>query len=129
FAVVKRDGIGLLTIVEARTPMPNAQARDALAAFLKEASGYIRASAVIFEGNSFRASAVRGVATGLTLLAKQPFPHKFFIEGAAATRFLCHALGNTNGERNPESLLGGVVQLREQIAAAESKRAAGSHSV
>lgn len=71
------EGIGLLNIVEQTAPMPTSDARERIAAFLRESTG-IKASAVAFEGTGFRAAAVRSVVAGLSLLARQPFPHKIF---------------------------------------------------
>jgi len=69
-------GIGLLTIVAENAPLPPSAARNEVAAFLAEGSAFIKCSAVVFEGSGFRAAAVRSVVTGLTLLAKQAYPHK-----------------------------------------------------
>jgi hypothetical protein len=68
-------GVLLLTIIHDRAPAPAPAARRALAEWMKMGS-YIRGSAVIMEGQSFRAAIVRSVVTGLTLLAHQPFPHQ-----------------------------------------------------
>jgi hypothetical protein len=69
-------GIFLLTIVQQGAPAPAQAERNALADYLRSAAGYIRGSAVIIEGQGFRSAMVRGVATGLTMLARQPFPHQ-----------------------------------------------------
>jgi hypothetical protein len=69
------DGMFLFTIILPDATPPPGPVRGALAAFLKSAD-YIRASAVVMEGNSIRAALVRGVVTGLTMLARQPFPHR-----------------------------------------------------
>jgi hypothetical protein len=71
-------GVGLLTIVEANAPVPGAEVRKALAAVLADFSRDIKASAVVFEGQGFSAAAVRSVVTGLTLIARQAYPHKVF---------------------------------------------------
>lgn len=76
FAKQHPRGIGLLTIVEGAAPLPQAPARRALARFLAEASAFIRCSAVVLEGSGFRAAAVRSVVTGLSLVARQRFPHR-----------------------------------------------------
>ncbi|WP_437733469.1 serine/threonine-protein kinase [Sorangium sp. So ce1335] len=76
FARQHPRGIGLLTIVEGEASLPPAPARKALAGFLAEASAFIRCSAVVLEGAGFRAAAVRSVVTGLSLVARQRFPHR-----------------------------------------------------
>jgi hypothetical protein len=76
FASTQPGGIGLLTIVESGAPLPPAAARDFIASFLASGSKFIKCSAVVFEGSGFRAAAVRSVVTGLTLMARQAYPHK-----------------------------------------------------
>jgi hypothetical protein len=115
-------GIGMLTVVEARTPMPTAPARQAIAAFLHRGSGFIRGSAVLFDGNSFRSSAVRGVATGLNILARPPFPHKFFVDAHEALSFLVSTLPATVTHAAPERMLGVLTGLRRRIDEMPSTR-------
>jgi hypothetical protein len=88
FASTRPEGIGLIVVIDTRAPMPNKDAREAVAAFLKSGSGYIKASAVIFEGNALQSSAARGVATGMALLARQSFPQRFFTDTTQAMAFL-----------------------------------------
>lgn len=77
-------GVGLLTIVEANAPVPGADVRKALAAVLTDFSRNIKVSSVVFEGQGFSAAAVRSVVTGLTLIARQAYPHKVFASLAEA---------------------------------------------
>jgi hypothetical protein len=72
------EGVYLVTIVEQGAPMPSASVRDALAKFLASGAGHTRMSAVVHEGGGFSAAAVRGVVTGLALLARLPYPHRVF---------------------------------------------------
>lgn len=58
--------------------MPPSDARESIAGFLRDASDYIQASGVVFEGTGFRAAAVRSVVVSLTMLARQQYPHKVF---------------------------------------------------
>jgi hypothetical protein len=76
FGRTQPAGVGLLTIINANAPAPGAPERVAIADFLRAGSSYIKSSAVVVEGQGFRAALVRGVVTGLTLLAKQAFPHR-----------------------------------------------------
>lgn len=79
---------GLFVVVEDRVPMPPGPVRERIAEFMKAAGGHVRASALVQEGTGFRAAAVRSVATGITLLARQPFPHHVFATVAEASRWL-----------------------------------------
>ncbi len=76
---------GLVTIIEEGAPLPPSDARERIAKFLQESASTLVVSAVIFEGSGFRSAAVRGVVTGLTMLAKQSYPHRVFgtLESAA----------------------------------------------
>jgi hypothetical protein len=69
---------GLVTVIEADAPLPESDARDAIAEFLNGISEQCVVSAVIFEGAGFRSAAVRAVVTGLTMLARQAYPHRVF---------------------------------------------------
>lgn len=88
-------GCGLLTIIEQGAPMPSSEVRTALARFMTDGARVIRSSAVAFEGAGFRAAAVRGVVTGLTMLARQPYPHKVFATMSEAAQWLCSSLQET----------------------------------
>jgi hypothetical protein len=113
FGRLHPDGIFLLTIIEAEASVPSAAARTTLAAFLK-AGNYILASAVVIEGHSFRAALVRGVVTGLTLLARQPFPHQVCSMGAAGQLFEKVSQA-TEATFSRSAFAIGVGQLRAQI--------------
>lgn len=92
YGKAQRAGIGLLTIIHARAPAPEALERQAIADFLRAGSSYIKVSAVVVEGQGFRAAMVRGVVTGLTMLAKQAYPHKVVAMSEAMEMF-CEGLG------------------------------------
>jgi hypothetical protein len=76
FGRTRPQGIGLLTVIQANAPAPGTTEREAIAGFLRAGGEYIRCSAVVVEGLGFRAAMVRGVVTGLTMLAKQAYPHR-----------------------------------------------------
>jgi hypothetical protein len=81
-----RDGTALVTTIAAGADLhPTAAARDELAAWLRSVGDQLVISALVFEGSGFMAATVRSVVTGLTLLARQPFPHKVFGDIDAAT--------------------------------------------
>lgn len=64
--------------VDAGTKPPSSEVRRALADGMNEGRGLVRASAVVIPGDGVSASMARGVATGLTALARPTFPHRFF---------------------------------------------------
>lgn len=69
-------GFFLLTVVQNGAPPPNVEARQAIADYLKAGAERIVAGAVVTAGGLLRVSFVRGVATGLVLLARQSFPFR-----------------------------------------------------
>ena len=85
-------GIGLLTIVEEKAPMPPSDARKALTDFLTRFGSSIKCSAVIHEGSGFRASAVRSIVAGLTLLARPPYPHRIYASVEASSEWMSSGL-------------------------------------
>lgn len=78
FAARTEEKLGLITIIEEDASLPSNAARQALAQYLSKQAGRLAASAVIFEGNGFRSAMVRGAVTGITILARQPYPHRIF---------------------------------------------------
>jgi hypothetical protein len=103
------EGVGLITIVEHNAPMPPGEVRDEVAKFLKESSDIIKASAVVFEGEGFRAAAVRSVVTGVSMLAKQAFPHRVFAHVDEAASWMGPKLP---GAPKGEDLLKDIAGLR-----------------
>ena len=77
FATSRTKAIGLVTI-EPQAKMPEAGSREQLARMLKDASEHVLISGVAFEGSGFVAASVRSVVVGLTLLARQTYPHRVF---------------------------------------------------
>jgi hypothetical protein len=113
FATKHPRGIGLLTIVSEKAPMPASPVRQAVADFLGQGSTYIKCSAVLMEGTGFRAAAVRSVVTGLTMLAKQAYPHRVCSLPDAVT-LLAKTLPVASGRAvNPTALRTAIDELRQ----------------
>jgi hypothetical protein len=110
--------VALLTVVEPNAPPPPSDVRDALAAVLAEFGKLIKFSAVAFEGTGFRAAMVRGVVTGLTLLARMPYPHKVFAGVPEAARWLIPNVHRLGWHESMEELTTAVAELRHRVAAA-----------
>lgn len=70
-------GLGLVTIIPTAATPPPTEVRGALAKALTAAK-FVKGSAVCFEGTGLRATIVRSVVTGMTLLSAPPYPHKVF---------------------------------------------------
>lgn len=71
-------GLGLVMIVESTAEVPSGEVRSALSQALGDFGPLVRRSALIHEGTGFRAAAVRAIVTGISLVARQPYPHQVF---------------------------------------------------
>jgi len=108
------EGVGLITIVEAGAPLPPPEARQALGQLLADNASFIRYSAVVYEGNGFRASAVRGVVSSLTLLARPPYPHRVFATATEACTWFQRSFGAE--QVNGKELEIAIADLRRRIS-------------
>jgi len=86
--------VWLLTVVEENVPLPALEARMELVSLLKNANGLVERSALVFEGEGFRAASVRAVVAGVSLFSRPEYPHRVFGSVGAAARFL--AAGRTD---------------------------------
>ena len=116
------DGCAVLSIIEPNAPMPPADVRDSLSRTLSEFGDLIKASGVVFEGGGFRAAAVRSVVTGISLVAKQPFPHKVFATVTAASSWVAPSM--PGGAAGPKELTDAVSAIRRQLAEISGDRSA-----
>jgi hypothetical protein len=117
FGRSRPQGLGLVTIVEQEAPMPTSAVREKMAGLMADISKVLKCSAVVFEGTGFRAAAVRGVVTGLMLLARQPYPHKVFASMTDGCSWLGSNLRDKQGwEVDPRKLTRAIDELRLRIA-------------
>ncbi|WP_438003823.1 serine/threonine-protein kinase [Sorangium sp. So ce321] len=115
FAKQHPRGIGLLTVIESGAPLPPAAVRKELADFLAGASAFIRCSAVVVEGAGFRAAAVRSVVTGLSLVARQRYPHQVCDMRKAGLMFADILPAATGIDVSDEAFQVSLDRLREAI--------------
>ena len=80
--------MAMLTVLEAEAEQPGGDVLRELAALFQDLEHSVSCSALTFEGDGFSAAAVRGVATGLQLLAKQTFPHQVFARVSEAADWM-----------------------------------------
>ena len=99
---------GLVTIVEASARLPEADALEMQAAFRQSNAERVAVSAFVYEGGGFKSAAVRGVVTGLTMKARQSYPHRAFESVAAAAPWFC--------ERAPKAWDLGPERFEAEIA-------------
>lgn len=84
-------GVTFLMIVESTAEIPSSPVRAALSEALRSFGSFVLRSALVHEGTGFRAAAVRGVVTGLSLVARQPYPHQVFDRVEPAVRWLAQS--------------------------------------
>lgn len=108
------QGYFLLTVVQETAPLPDAAAREAIASYLKDGADHIVAGAVVLTGGLLRVTFVRAVATGLKLLAGQPFPFRVCSLEHAVQLFVTHGRRCSIPFRADE-FLRGLQRLRKRI--------------
>jgi hypothetical protein len=87
FARKSANSVFYLAVVAEKAPPPDGPARAALSAFLQDGKSFLLAGAVLWDGVGVRAAMVRGVATGLVMLANPPFPFRVCSLESAASLF------------------------------------------
>ena len=114
-------GIGMIVIVEKDAVLPGPDERAELSALLKHSGHVAVASALVFEGEGLRATAVRSLVTGLSMLARQPYPHRVFSDVEAAARWIAPVLGAATGSPTTSTTLAGAVDtFRKEVEQASS---------
>lgn len=124
FSRVHSRGYFLLTVVQDSAPPPDTEARQAIAKYLKAGAAHIVAGAVVITGGLLRVSFVRGVATGLALLARQPFPFRVCSLDDALLLFAEHGEARDVSFQANE-FLAALQRLRERIDEEEPPEPSG----
>jgi len=106
-----RDQALLLTIVEATAPLPRLEARAELAGALRRGNGHVERSALVFEGEGFRAASVRAVVAGVSLFSRPDYPHRVFGNVRSAAVFLA---GGKAGIPAPDRIVRMVLTARRE---------------
>lgn len=112
-AVRHRD-VALLQVVEAGATAPDADARRVISRMLKEHADVIRCSAVVYEGDGFRAATLRAVVTGIALLSRPPYPHVVFGSTIAAINWTARHFSH-DGLVWAEQARNAVGELRSEL--------------
>ena len=112
-ATAHRD-VALLQVVEAAATAPDADARRAISAMLREHASVIRCSAVVYEGDGFRAATLRAVVTGIALLSRPSYPHVVFGSTIAAINWTARHFSH-DGPVWAEQVRNAVGELRSSL--------------
>lgn len=80
--------ISLIQIVPTSAIAPDSHARAALAKMLTNLQGRVSRSAIVHEGEGFRAAMIRSIVTGVVALSNPGFPHRVFSTLAEAVTWV-----------------------------------------
>jgi len=106
--------VGLLQVIGDQAISPDGAARTALAEMLKANEAGIVASAVAFEGVGFRASMVRSIVIGISMLSRPQCPHTVFASAEEAIAWLSARLDD-GASNSAERMRRAVAQLRQRL--------------
>lgn len=107
----ERGQVALLQVIGDGAISPDAAARSALANMLKENEARLVASAVVYEGSGFRASMIRSIVIGISMLSRHECPHTVFASVSEGVAWLTKHLG----ERDPALDADGVREVLDQL--------------
>jgi hypothetical protein len=85
--------VGMLMVVAERAALPSPSVRARMSRHMHRTHDEVRASALVYEGDGFRAAAIRAVVTGLNLVTKTAYPHKVFGSVLSAADWMCELGG------------------------------------
>src|SRR3954469_1555921 len=106
--------VALLQVIGDQANPPDSAVRGALATMLKHNEQRIVASAVVFEGAGFRASVVRSVVIGISMLSRPKCPHTVFASPKDGIDWLSEyePVGGANPGRAAASMQLAIDRLR-----------------
>ncbi len=107
--------VACLTVIEAKAELPSKDARIAVANLLRFNAESIVCSLNVMEGEGFRAAAVRGVVTGISLVARQPFPHRTSASVALAASWVATSMQKEGLVFSSEELISAVESVRTAV--------------
>lgn len=104
--------VGLLQVIGDHAISPDGAARAALAEMLKANENRIVASAVAFEGVGFRASMIRSIVIGISMLSRPKCPHTVFASANDGIAWLSEQLDD-GPSNSAERMRHAIAQLRQ----------------
>lgn len=107
-------GVGLVQVIESGARSLNADARGALASLLNRGKDYIRASAVVCDGEGFRSAAVRMIVSGLVRLSNPGFSHHVYADTKSAAQAVAQHLSASPSDaaRMIDGIMRCIAELR-----------------
>jgi hypothetical protein len=89
--------VGVCSIIELGSTRPAAEVRGAFARVMERFTRAICGSAIVYEGNGFKATAVRSVVTAVNLASAASHPNKVFGDVSSAFTWLMPLLPRHSG--------------------------------
>jgi hypothetical protein len=105
--------ISAVILIEQAASLPDGDMRKQVAAFWSDLGARLLCTAVVQEGDGFRAAAVRGLMTGLMLLSRPTSPYKIFRTIGEASAWVVPQLEKA-GERGSSDLAKTLEALRQR---------------
>ena len=120
FSKENPQGVGLVQIIDDRGEMVSltADARAAIAKLLDRGRQSIKCSTIVFAGEGFRASAVRGIVTGIAWLTRPGFPHQVFARTSDAVTLQATYFAPRGSEKKWSDLLMEVIRRAIKLSPA-----------
>jgi len=107
--------VALLQVIGDQATSPDGATRAALAAMLKANETRIIASAVVFEATGFRASMIRSIVIGISMLSRPKCPHTVFESTNAGSAWLSqHLKASGSPHHSPEVIELAINRLRQR---------------
>ncbi|HEX2734478.1 MAG TPA: hypothetical protein VHM70_22880 [Polyangiaceae bacterium] len=96
-------GFGFLTIIENEADVSTSPAaRNAMSKALTDHERCLRAAAIAYEADGFKATIVRSVVTAINLIAGARFPNRVFRDNREALKWLGQKLDFKDLDRQPQ---------------------------
>jgi hypothetical protein len=111
--------VGLLQVIGDHATPPDSATRAALASMLKAHETRIVASAVVFEGVGFRASMIRSIVIGISMLSRPKCPHTVFASTKEGIAWLSGQLDDSPRDCADQLRLA-VERLRQRVTVASA---------
>jgi hypothetical protein len=108
--------VGLLQVIGDHATSPSSATRAALAAMLKAHETRIVASAVVFEAVGFRASMIRSIVIGISMLSRPKCPHTVFASAKEGIEWLSRKLDG-DPRVSADRIQFAIDRLRQRVSA------------
>lgn len=118
-------GFVVISIVEARAPIPDARAREALAGTMNRAAG-VRAMAGVQEATGFTGAAVRCVLLALNNMTSKPYPCRVFRGLEEAAPWLAPYVDANPDRVSEEEVVEAIEGIRSMCDPTRSRSRSGS---